>query len=238
MSKKVSFSRHLEKHWLDQTALWVAQDLDAKALSEKIDRLVSSTINCKVNLGKTRNMLTNVWCVKPKHVSEQFQRFAVDQVTHDCDIPLSLHWGVLIAKNKFFADVARFIGRNSKLNASFTYGQAQKRIVELYGDTETVKRHLRSVLKTLVEFGVIVRGNKRDYSVVSEKLTIPTTMNNWLLTALLNSEDVNSRSLSDLLDDAVWFPFNFNVQFNDISTQWFELHEQGNDLILFKKQRE
>lgn len=235
MSNKVSFSRHLEKHWLDQTALWVSQDLEPEAVAEKINNLVATTVTCKVNLGKTRNILSNLWCSRAENISERFQQFAVQQAGCNCDIPLSLHWGLLIAKNKFFADIARYIGRNSKLNESFTYAQVQKRIVELYGDTETVKRHLRSALKTLVEFGVISRGSSRNYSVASTRLSVPASLNNWLLTSLLYSEGVNSRSLNDLLDDAVWFPFEFDIHFNDLSEQWFELHQQGNDLILFKK---
>jgi hypothetical protein len=235
MSKKVSFSRHLEKYWLDQTALWVSEGLDSQAINEKINTMLEPMFNCKVNLGKTRNLLCKFWSTSVNSEYDFFQHEAIHLVKAQCDIPLSLHWGQLIAKNSFFSDVVRFIGRNSKLNDSFTYAQVQKRIVELYGDTETVKRHLRSVLKTLVEFGVIDRRNGRSYSVVNHKLLISSNMKNWLLTAVLNGDGIKSRSLSDLLDDSVWFPFDFDVQFNEISDAWFELHQQGNELILFKK---
>jgi hypothetical protein len=235
MSKRVSYSRHIETHWLDQTALWVAEGLNKQELHDKINSMLSPLINCKVNLGKTRNQLTSLWFDKSDNISNEFSEFAVEYVKESHDIPLVIHWGLLIAKKKFFADVARFIGRNSKLNDSFTYAQVQKRMVELYGDTETVKRGLRSVLKTMVDFGVLLRSNSRSYQVNKNDLAVPNKLMNWLLCALLFSEDVMSRTLSDIIDDAVWFPFELDVQPEDVDKQWFEVHQQGYDLMLFRK---
>jgi len=235
MSKRVNYSRHIEAHWLDQTALWVAEGLSKQELHDKINSMLSPLINCKVNLGKTRNQLTSLWFDKNENVSSEFSVFAVEYVKESHDIPLVIHWGLLIAKKKFFADVARFIGRNSKLNDSFTYAQVQKRMIEMYGDTETVKRGLRSVLKTMVDFGVLLRSNARSYQVNPNNLTVPNKLMNWLLCALLFSEGVMSRTLSDMIDDAVWFPFDITIEPEDIDKQWFEVHQQGYDLMLFRK---
>jgi hypothetical protein len=235
MSKRVNYSRHVEAYWLDQTALWTAEGLSKLELYEKINSMLSPKINCKINLGKTRNQLTSLWFDNSSNVSSEFSEFAVDYVKANHDIPLAIHWGLLIAKKKFFADVARFIGRNSKLNDSFTYSQVQKRMVELYGDTETVKRGLRSVLKTMVDFGILLRGNSRVYQVNRINLAVPSNLINWLLCALLYSEDVMSKTLSDILDDAVWFPFELNIEPEDLDKQWFEVHQQGYELMLFRK---
>ncbi|MCQ8890909.1 hypothetical protein NQT72_15550 [Pseudoalteromonas carrageenovora] len=235
MPKRVNYSRHIEAHWLDQTALWVAEGLNKQELHDKINSMLSPLINCKVNSGKTRNQLTSLWFDKSDNVSNEFSEFAVEYVKEGHDIPLVVHWGLLIAKKKFFADVARFIGRNSKLNDSFTYAQVQKRMVELYGDTETVKRGLRSVLKTMVDFGVLQRSNVRSYQVSQNNLAVPNKLMNWLLCALLFSEDVMSRTLSDIIDDAIWFPFELSIEPEDIDKQWFEVHQQGYELMLFRK---
>lgn len=235
MSKRVNYSRHIEAYWLDQTALWVAEGLNKQELHDKINSMLSPLINCKVNLGKTRNQLTSLWFDKNDNVSNEFSEFAVEYVKESHDIPFVIHWGLLIAKKKFFADVARFIGRNSKLNDSFTYSQVQKRMVELYGDTETVKRGLRSVLKTMIDFGVLLRSNARSYQVNQINLAVPNKLMNWLLCALLFSEDAMSRTLSDIIDDAIWFPFELDIEPEDIDKQWFEVHQQGYELMLFRK---
>lgn len=235
MVKKVNFSRHVEVFWLNQTALWAAEGLTKPEINDKINLMLSSQINCKVNLGKTRNQLTSLWVDSDELIKADFTETAVNLVHEYEELPLALHFGLLVAKKKFFADVVRFIGRHSKLNEYFTYAQAQKKVVELYGDTETVKRSLRSVLKTLVELGFIQRSDNRNYVVAKQKLSVPKNLKNWLLSAVLYSENARSRTLSDLLDDAVWFPFEFYIDPAEIDKNLFEIHHQGNDEMLFLK---
>ncbi|WP_229626013.1 hypothetical protein [Vibrio parahaemolyticus] len=237
MSKRVNFSRHLEIQWLDQTARWVASGLDKATLNENVDRMLEPHIKCKVNKGKTRNQLINLWFSVSSDMSDSFQNKAIEFVKSSDELPLSLHWGQLVAKNVFFSDVARFVGRKLKHGDSFTYAQAQKHLVELYGDTETVKRALRSALKTLVEFRLVSRESNRSYSVNKLEMYVDTRYKSWLLLALMYNQGFHNRSLSNLLDDLVWFPFDFSVSFNEIDALLFELHQQGNELVLFRKER-
>lgn len=235
MSKKVSFSRHIELQWLDSVAKWVAEDKEKKELEEQIDLMLLPSINCKVNRGKTRNQLTKLWFSSSDNIDSTFEQFAINTVKDSKHPDFLLHWGMLVAKNNFFADVVRFIGRREKHSDPFTYAQAQKKIVELYGDTETVKRSLRSVLKTLIDFNVLERKSNGTYKALSVGHDIPSNHKSWLLQSLMYNQDFQSRSLTDLLDDLVWFPFVFSVSVNELETTWFDLHQQGNELILFKK---
>ncbi|WP_407332322.1 hypothetical protein [Enterovibrio sp. 27052020O] len=234
MPKRVNFSRHLEKHWLDQVAIWSSQGFGKAELNENIERMLEPYVHCKVNRGKTRNQLTNMWFDASK-VDENWQKRAIDFVQQNDDVPFILHWGMLIAKNVFFADIVRFIGRKSKHNDYFTYGQAQKHIAELYGDTETVKRALRSVLKTLVDFQIILREKSGSYKPQVTGYEIEKKYKNWLVVGLMQNRGTSSRSVLDLLDDLVWFPFSFTLSVNEIDQSLFELHQQGNDLVLFRK---
>lgn len=235
MVKKVNFSRHMEVLWLNQTALWAAEGLTKPEINRKINQMLSSQINCKVNLGKTRNQLTSIWLDSGDSVDQEFTNTAINLVSKYEELPLALHLGLLIAKKKFFADILRFIGRHSKLNDSFTYAQAQKKTVELYGDTETVKRSLRSALKTMVELDLIQRSSNRSYVVNKHKHMVPNELKNWLLTAVLYSEKATSRTLNDILDDAVWFPLDYHVAPSEVDKSLFEIHHQGNDEMLFLK---
>lgn len=235
MSKRVNFSRHIEIQWLDSVAVWVAEGKQKKELDELIDLMLKPSITCRVNRGKTRNLLTKLWSPNSNGVTESFAQFAIEAVL-DSEYPdFLLHWGMLIAKNNFFSDVVRFIGRREKHSEVFTYAQVQKNIVELYGDTETVKRGLRSVLKTLVNFKIIERQRNRTYKAHRLEYKVETKYKSWLLQSLMYNQRYRSRSLADMLDDLVWFPFVFSVSVNELETTWFDLHQQGNDLVLFKK---
>ncbi len=235
MSKRVNFSRHIEIKWLDQVAEWVAQGYEKKELDELVDLMLQSSVSCKVNRGKTRNQLINLWSSHSDSITHSFNQFAIDDVAKSDHPDFVLHWGLLIAKNNFFADVVRFVGRRGKHGESFTYSQVQKYIVELYGDTETVKRSLRSVLRTLVDFKILVRQSNRAYETQKLNCRVETKYKSWLLQSLIYNQDFRSRALTDLLDDLVWFPFTFAVSVNELETTWFDLHQQGNEVVLFKK---
>jgi hypothetical protein len=235
MSKRVNFSRHIEIQWLDSVAVWVAEGKPKKELDEQIDLMLEPIINCKVNRGKTRNQLTKLWSSMSDEIADDFDQFAINAVIESEHPDFMLHWGMLVAKNNFFADVVRFIGRREKHSEVFTYAQVQKNIVELYGDTETVKRSLRSVLKTLVDFKVLGRQTNRTYKAHKLEHKVESKYKSWLLQSLMYNQKYRSRSLADMLDDLVWFPFVFSVSVNELETTWFDLHQQGNDLVLFKK---
>ncbi|WP_108651330.1 hypothetical protein [Dongshaea marina] len=235
MSKRVGFSCHINLQWLDLVAEWIAQGFEQKELDQQIDLMLEPSINCKVNRGKTRNQLTKLWSSDSEGIAQNFDKFAIDSVVESDHPDFVLHWGMLIAKNNFFADVVRFIGRRGKHSDLFTYAQAQKHIVELYGDTETVKRSLRSVLKTLVNFKILERQRNRTYKAQKLNCQIESKYKSWLLQSLMYNQNYRSRALTDLLDDLVWFPFAFSVSVNELETTWFDLHQQGNNLVLFKK---
>ena len=197
--------------------------------------MLESSIACKVNRGKTRNQLINLWAKVPRNIDASFNQVGFDFVLQNDSLPLILRWGQLVSKNVFFSDVVRFIGRKGKHDDSFTYSQIQKSLVEQYGDTETVKRSLRSVLKTLVGFQIIKKENHRLYRPQKLSITVECKYKSWLMLALMHNRDVSSRSLTDLLDDLIWFPFELSVNINNLSDTYFELHQQGNDIILFRK---
>lgn len=235
MSKKVNFSRHIELQWLDLIAEWIAQGKEKNEIEDKVDLMLQPHINCKVNRGKTRNQLTRLWLTTPDDIYSSFNKFAIDNVKEHAPIDFVLHWGMLIAKNNFFADTVRFVGRREKYSEPFTYAQIQKHIVELYGDTETVRRSLRSVLKTLVDFKILVRQSNRTYIAQNKSHFVESKYKSWLLQSLMYNQNFQSRALTDLLDDLVWFPFVFTVSINELETTWFDIHQQGNNIILFKK---
>jgi hypothetical protein len=232
MQKSVSFTRHVNHYWLDQTAHWVASEIGYTEINNNIEKLLEQSIRTKENRRKARNLLTSLW-KNPTNVN--FQKFALNNIRQSDEINLAVHWGILISRKPFFADVARFIGRTCKLNDSFSYAQVKKRITELYGETESAKRGLRAVLKTMGELGVLERVDGAIYNVRILQNEVPPELRCWLILAAMIGENVNSRLLSDSLDDAIWFPFDFDIQLESVDKQWFELHQQGHDIMLFRK---
>ncbi|SHG84708.1 hypothetical protein SAMN05216361_3081 [Marisediminitalea aggregata] len=236
MSKFTSFSRHLDKDWLDQTLYWVAKGVDNSTLNQSIENMLTNTVKTPENRRKARNLLVSIWGPDKNPGSRDFDETALSLYRKTEQSELVLQWGKLVARKPFFADIARFIGRYSRLNPSFQYAQVKKRMCELYGDTESTARSTRAVLKTMQELGALLKDEAGVITIAPSILINDADTINWLLKGVLEADEQTSRALDEALHDPIWFPFQFGFNANHIDSKWFELHQQGNNLYLFLKQ--
>ena len=143
---------------------------------------------------------------------------------------------MLIAKKPFFAEVARFIGRQTRLNDSFTFAQAYRRMSMLYGETESTSRAFRAVLRTMIELEVLIRDPQASsYQIANMREPVCEKIANWLLNALFISTSSESMNLEDALNDQSFFPFIINLNAHNLDMSQFEQLQQGSSVIVFKK---
>ena len=236
MNKFTSFSRHLDKVWLEHTIAWVAQGADRETLNRSIETMLTSTVPTAENRRKARNLLVSIWAEREETELQPFDQAALALYRKTEQSSLVLQWGMLVARKPFFAAVARFIGRYSKLNDNFQYAQVNRRMCELYGETESTSRATRAVLKTMQELGALVKDNAGAISIAPQITATAPDEVNWLLKGLLMTDGQTSRSLDEALQDPVWFPVKLVLNASQVTPQWFEIHQQGNNLYLFLKQ--
>ena len=234
MVKTPGFCRHVEKEWLEQTLRWVASETDSVQLNKNLELFLGAYIATKENRRKARNLLTSIW-MRPKNKDVFFDTSI--QLHQEIDtFSLPIHWGMLISKKPFFAEVARFIGRQARLNDTFTFSQVFRRMSMLYGETQATSRALSAVLRTMIELGVIDRSNKlTSYSIVPIQEKVSTHIANWLTTAAMISLNKVSISLDEVLADQVFFPFQIDISLNTLDVSTFEYLQQGNSIVVFKR---
>ncbi len=234
MVKTPCFCRHVEKEWLEQTLRWVASETDSVQLNKNLELFLGAYIATKENRRKARNLLTSIW-MRPKNKDVFFDTSI--QLHQEIDtFSLPIHWGMLISKKPFFAEVARFIGRQARLNDTFTFSQVFRRMSMLYGETQATSRALSAVLRTMIELGVIDRSNKlTSYSIVPIQEKVSTHIANWLTTAAMISLNKVSISLDEVLADQVFFPFQIDINLNTLDVSTFEYLQQGNSIVVFKR---
>lgn len=139
-------------------------------------------------------------------------------------------------QKNLFAEVARFIGRQARLNDTFTFSQVFRRMSMLYGETQATSRALSAVLRTMIELGVIERSNKpTSYSVVPIQEKVSNHIANWLTTAAMISLNKVSISLDEVLADQVFFPLQIDINLNTLDVSTFEYLQQGNSIVVFKR---
>lgn len=236
MNKFTSFSRHLDNVWLEQTLAWVAEGATRERLNQQIEDLLKASVATAENRRKARNLLVSIWSLREQADFASFDNRALAIYRKTEQSTLALQWGMLIARKPFFAAVARFIGRYSKLNDSFHYAQVNKRMCELYGETESTSRSTRAVLKTMQELGALIKDQTGAMTPATQIKLVAADEINWLLKAQLLADNQTSRALDEALMDPVWFPFQLAFNNNQVDDQCFELHQQGNSLYLFLKQ--
>lgn len=234
MVKTPGFCRHIEKEWLEQTLRWVASEANSVQLNKNLEVFLGTYIATKENRRKARNLLTSIW-MRPKNKDVFFETSI--QLHQEIDaFSLPIHWGMLIAKKPFFAEVARFIGRQARLNDAFTFSQVFRRMSMLYGETQATSRALSAVLRTMIELGVIDRSDKlTSYSVAPIQEKVSNHIANWLTTAAMISLNKVSISLDEVLADQVFFPFQIDINLNTLDVSTFEYLQQGNSIVVFKR---
>ena len=236
MVKTPGFCRHVEKEWLEQSLRWVANGASSAQLNNSLDNFLSAYIVSKENRRKARNLLTSVWTQPVDQYIKNFFDKGIELHKDAESFSLPIHWGMLIARKPFFAEVARFIGRQSRLNNTFTYAQAFRRMSMLYGETEATSRALSAVLRTMIELGILKRSlSPVCYSIVNQRVSISSHLANWLLDALLISSNKESIALDDALNDQALFPFHLDVNLCNLDMSAFECLQQGNSIVIFKR---
>ena len=103
MVKTPGFCRHVEKEWLEQTLRWVASETDSVQLNKNLELFLGAYIATKENRRKARNLLTSIW-MRPKNKDVFFDTSI--QLHQEIDtFSLPIHWGMLISKKPFFAQM-------------------------------------------------------------------------------------------------------------------------------------
>jgi len=236
MVKTPGFCRHVEKEWLEQSLRWVANGASSAQLNNSLDNFLSAYIVSKENRRKARNLLTSVWTQPVDQYIKNFFDKGIELHKDAESFSLPIHWGMLIARKPFFAEVARFIGRQARLNNTFTYAQAFRRMSMLYGETAATSRALSAVLRTMMELGILKRNiSPACYSIVNQRVSISSHLANWLLDALLISSNKESISLDDALNDQALFPFHLDINLCNLDMSALECLQQGNSIVIFKR---
>lgn len=234
MKPIIGFNRHLEMDWLVQTASWSANGIHGQALKNKIDTLLASSFDSKVAQDKTRNLLFGIWDSESKSVPKAFHSDACKLLIEHSEINIAIHWGMMLVKYPFFYNIVVQIGRMTKHEGLFVYNQLEQRITESYGDTSTIKRCLQFVVRTLMNLELLSNPKPGMYQL---RKSIPINHDNvasWLTEVSVRAQGNSSKSMSAIINDPAWFPFDINFNENRLSSNIrLNVHHQANDAIIF-----
>jgi hypothetical protein len=208
----IGFDRYIEKQWIDQTAKWVVQGKPRAELHTLIDDYLAPFIKGETSLRKTKNVLFGCW-INQRENNQAYKLQAIDLWKKiSLEERLIIHWGLAMASYPYFASVVKQIGRLDRLQGDVHSKELQKRVVELHGDTESVRRAAARLLQSLTQWGVLEEINKSTFHVNKSLISTDSELLSWLAISPLLSSDRSRMDVAEISSDPAFFPFIIDNQ--------------------------
>jgi len=236
--RRIGFDRFIKLEWLEETARLVAQGTSTPDINSILEISLENQIQGKDSRRKTRNVLTGIWSDIPENIIsfrddglKLFKRLNQKEM-------LAVHWGMSIAVYPFFAFVIRQIGRLDNLQPEISSSQIQRRVVEHYGDTQSIHRAVARLIQSLCAWNILKHQGKGTYSTARSIPLNESLLLSWILEAVFYAQSADCLSFQQIVNAPCWFPFSFDIKTNDIKgNSRLELFRQGldEDVVLLKK---
>ncbi|MCK5716220.1 MAG: hypothetical protein KAH77_01935 [Thiomargarita sp.] len=244
---KIGFSQLLKREWLDFTVQRTLEQLPVSTAKLSMDTFLSDKVAVGVTTRnhtrkKTITILSKIW-LKPSKIHNSFRKEGLalfelmPEHTH-----VALHWGMTMVAYPFFGVVAEHVGRLLRLQDEVTLIQVQNRIREQWGERETVKRGIRKIMLSWVDWGLLLETNKRwIYTAPAVQSVSHTRLTSWLLESALIASNGDTAVLRHLMNyTPALFPFHltnsyfipnerldtFNQGVDDVSVTFNQYHKR------------
>jgi hypothetical protein len=232
MKQVVGFDRRLELDWLDATVGLCQEGLDPSLVAERLQQRLEREIVGPEARRKTITVLLRIWVnvsVDGSHLRDEALQMITGVAPEE---RLWLHWGMSLLAYPFFRDVAATVGQLSRLQGTFSHAQVQRRMIENWGQRTTLQRAVRRLLRTFVDWGVVLDTDVRGhYGVASPWRTENRALALWFLDCALRAHEAEQVPLRELGQLGYTFPFDLLPFVGDVRrSERFDLSRQGLDL--------
>ena len=238
----IGFDRKVRLRWLDATAEWTMQGLSAPEIRAQLERLLDGQVSGEGHhsaRGKTMTVLLHVWMAVPAAaVPLRDDALALLRSRTGRD-RLPLHWGMCLATYPFFRDVAATTGRLLALQGEAALSQIVRRMAESWGERSTLTRAVQRVVRSCVEWGVLVETSRRGVFSAAAKVTVADgdRIGPWLLEAGLMSGARREYPLRALVGAASFYPLHLAPSVGAVGdSARLELYRHGldEDIVVLK----
>jgi len=222
---QIGFDRFIRKEWAT-AALKVRAG--QSSLDDFITLLDSAGLGVEAKK-KTRTVLNRLWLEPRPDLVEFAERGCELFRTYDEKAIPVLHWGMAISSYPFFGKLAELVGRLSSLQGDCSTSEVCRRVNEIYGESEGIRRVANRVIQTQADWGVLQRIDNGKRLVKQA----PTVFQNealivWIVEAAVRhrGDVVSLKSLSSL---PVLFPYELNCPLAYVvsNSEYLELRSDG-----------
>jgi hypothetical protein len=234
----IGFTQRLQLSWLDKAAgLLLAGSVRPQiksALTDLLkDQLSVDGTERRGSREKTITILLKTWVTVPKHL----EALRDEGLGHLRRLPakdhLPVHWGMTMAVYPFFSIVAETVGRLLRLQTSAAASQVQRRVRELLGERETVSRATRRILRTFIDWGVLIDADDKGvYKATPPHRIKDSHLGAWFVEASLVASDSSSAAVEMVMHSPTLFAFELpRISAKEFeATNRLEVFREGGDI--------
>ncbi len=210
---QIGFSQRIRLEWFEQTANLILAGNSRTTIEDALQTLLQDKVSSHSHAvrgarEKVISILLKTWLTVPSGL-EALRDEGLDILPRlSRKDRVAVHWGMALAVYPFWGVVATYTGRLLRLQGLAASTQIQRRVKEQYGERETASRAARRVLRTFVDWGVLIDTPQRGIYAQGEQYEIQDPMLVvWMLEACLRSHVSRSTVIRDLLRSPSTFPF-------------------------------
>lgn len=189
---------------------WVATAMRVRAGLEDKKRLLSQLESAELTpsaIKKTLTLLNRQWLAPRADMAAFCDRGAAAWTKAQQTHPESVAWGVTVVAYPFFAKVAEVIGRLTAIQGDCRSSDVHRRIAEVYGQRDAIRRATNAVLQTQAEWGLIDRQARGQRIVRRDPVCLTDErMSGWLVEAGLRHAG-KALPAASVASQSVLFPF-------------------------------
>ncbi|MCP4662282.1 MAG: hypothetical protein GY856_43325 [bacterium] len=233
--RTIGFDRKIQLNWLDATVDWAAQGLSVADIRTRLEQLLEGKVagvGPHSARGKTITVLLHIWVLVPDSLAPLRDDGLAQLRARSGRDRLPLHWGMCVATYPFFRDVAATTGRLLALQGTVARSQVIRRMTETWGERSTLIRAVQRVVRSFVEWGVLVETAERGIFSAASKITLADRdgVGPWLLEAGISNCERQARPFRSLVGDPSFFPLKLNLSPRQVgSNPRLEVYRQGID---------
>jgi len=212
---QVGIDRVVRLEWLKRVANILLAGSDEHTIKISLEENLSanfpksSTNTVRGSLSKTVTILIKTWVRVPSKL-ESLRNHGLNLLRNSpTSHHLPIHWGMIMSVYPFWGGVAWQAGRLFRLQGNVVAAQVQRRLREQHGERETVSRRVRYVLRSFLDWGVLINTpTKGVYSQGQILLIDNPELISFLIEAVLHGNSDAKRNIKALLQAPELFPFN------------------------------
>ena len=230
MTARVLLDRDIDKKWMD-AALRLPDIGDVAASRAAIDAILEGTYLGKEARQKTLTAIARSW-ITPTDGGLSMTKGARDLSAHASDLA-PLHFGVLLATQPFFADLARAVGTAMFGSDEVDTNDLRRRMSRTWGTRGAVDRSVQANVKTMRSIGVLHGEPTSSSSTRSRRDVKDPETAAWLIACVLVSQSAESIDGHDAQAVPELFAFELTTAIPRQSP-WLARHNEGGNRTIFE----